>query len=394
MDFGRASLTPRGWALLVVALLLALGALLFGVGELYPVAAAALVLIVAARVWVGTRRWDVRVVRHVRPARVPAGVAARVELAVANHSRSSSPILSAADPFDGGRRWARFLIAPLEPGEVRWAAYTLPTSQRGVFELGPLRLELSDPFGLSQQVTIGCPGSLLTVHPTVDAIRPNPSPAVADPDRRVPLPVVGRIGDEFYGLREYRVGDDLRRVHWASTARNDQLMIRQPQNLLQGRLTVAVDLRSTIHDAASLEAALSAAASIVMAAIHGRTLVRVSTTAGVDTGFGSTAAHGAALLDILAAAMLHPGSSLVDDLRVRSGNGPLTLVTTGSVPDAELAAVTRAGRGDLTTFVVFERSTPGLSRLAMDRYRHPTRGRVVSVAAGASFPSAWEGVGC
>ena len=57
-----------------------------------------------------------RVTRHVRPARVPAGATARVELAVANHGSRPSPILAARDPFDGGRRWARFLIAPLDPG--------------------------------------------------------------------------------------------------------------------------------------------------------------------------------------------------------------------------------------------------------------------------------------
>ncbi len=103
---------------------------------------------------------------------------------------------------------------------------------------------------------------------------------------RVPQPVVGRLGDEFYGLREYRIGDDLRRVHWASTARTDQLMIRQPENLLQGRLTIAVDLRSTVHDAATLEAALSAAASLVMAGIRSRIHVRAATTSGIDSGFG------------------------------------------------------------------------------------------------------------
>ena len=55
------------------------------------------------------------------------------------------------------------------PGELRWAAYSLPTSRRGVFELGPLQLELSDPFGLTRVATIGCPTSTLTVHPKVEA---------------------------------------------------------------------------------------------------------------------------------------------------------------------------------------------------------------------------------
>jgi uncharacterized protein (DUF58 family) len=385
-------LTRRGWALLVVALLMAAGAFLFGVEELYPIAAAALVLIVSARVWVTYQRWDVRVVRHVRPARVPAGAPARVELAVVNHGPRPSPILAAQDPFDGGRRWARFLVAPLAPGELRWAAYSLPTSRRGVFELGPLQLELSDPFGLTRVGTIGCPTSTLTVHPKIEAISTRAWPAEPDPDMRVPQPLVGRLGDEFYGLREYRIGDDLRRVHWASTARTDQLMIRQPENLLQGRLTIAVDLRSAVHDAATLEAALSAAASLVMAGIRGRIHVRAASTSGIDSGSGSTAAHGAAILDLLAAASTRPGSNLIDDLPFGSGAGPLVLITTQSASDGELSAVARASRRGRFTLVVFERAGEGNRRLGMEQATGRTR--VVTVPTGTSFHSAWEGVGC
>jgi len=391
MEPGRVGLTRRGWALLGVAVLLAIAAFLFGIKELYPLAVGALVLVGACRAWVGSRGWDVRIVRHVRPARVPAGGAARVELAVANHGERPSPILAARDPFDGGRRWARFLIAPLEPAEVRWAAYTLPTAKRGVFELGPLELELSDPFGLTRVMTIGSPISTLTVHPKVDPIRSRHVPVEADPDVRVPVPVLGRVGDEFYGLREYRAGDDLRRVHWTSTARTDQLMIRQPENLLQGRLTVAVDLRAAIHDSSTLESALSAAASVVMAGIRNRIHVRLITTSGVDSGFGATAGHAAAILDILAEAQAQPGSTLLQDLRIGPGTGPITLITTQAATTAEVTAVTRSGR-ERATLVVFERSGDGGPRLMLDH--HPARCRVVPVRAGGSFRAAWEGVPC
>ncbi len=345
MEPGRAGLTRRGWALLGVAVALAVAAFLFGIKEFYPVAVAAAVLVAACRAWVASRSCDVAIVRHVRPARVPAGGSARVELAVANHGARSSPILAAQDPFDRGRRWARFLIAPLAPGEMRWAAYTLPTARRGVFELGPLDLELSDPFGLARVMTIGSPVSTLTVHPRVDPIRSRHLPVEADPDLRVPLPVLGQIGDEFYGLREYRTGDDLRRVHWASTARTDQLMIRQPENLLQGRLTVAVDLRTAVHDASTLEAVLSAAASVVMAGIRNRIQVRLVTTTGVDSGFGATPAHGAAVLDLLAEAQAEPGSTLLQNLHIGAGAGPLTLITTQGSTTPEVTALTAVRPG-------------------------------------------------
>ena len=261
-----------------MAAALAAGAFLVQIEELYPIAASAVVLVAVARVWVGSRQVDVQVVRHVRPARVPAGAGARVELSVTNDSNRRSPVLAAQDPFDGGKRWARFLIAPLEPGEVRLAAYGLPTTHRGVFQLGPLELALTDPFGLARVVAVASGSSCLTVHPKVEPIRSHHPQAQPDPDTKVPLPVVGQVGDEFYGLREYRPGDDLRRVHWASTARLDELIIRQPENLLQGRLTLAVDLRAPLHDTTTLEASLSAAASILTAAQRQRVHVRLVTT--------------------------------------------------------------------------------------------------------------------
>jgi uncharacterized protein (DUF58 family) len=204
--------------------------------------------------------------------------------------------------------------------------------------------------------------------------------------------VVGQVGDEFYGLREYRPGDDLRRVHWKSTARLDQLIIRQPENLLQGRLTLAIDLRAPLHDTTTLEAALSAAASILSAAQRERVHIRLVSTAGADTGFGGTYNHCMAALDLLAAAELHRGTTLTDDLRLGPDTGPLVLITTQWAGDGDLAAMIRSGGRDGATVVVFERSaSSGLPNLLIHRLSHC---RYVPVRAGGSFRAAWEGATC
>src|SRR5438270_830794 len=85
----------------------------------------------------------------------------------------------------------------------------------------------------------------------------------AGADSRVEL-IVGS-GDEFYALRAYEVGDDLRRVHWPSTARRDDLMIRQHEMPWQGRATVLLDVRQGAHTEQSLEQAVSATASLLTA---------------------------------------------------------------------------------------------------------------------------------
>ena len=75
--------------------------------------------------------------------------------------------------------------------------------------------------------------------PLATAMRsPRPAPT---PER------LGRSGDEFYSLRPYVVGDDLRRVHWPSTARRDELIVRQDERHWQGRTTVLLDVRRAVH---------------------------------------------------------------------------------------------------------------------------------------------------
>ena len=86
---------------------------------------------------------------------------------------------------------------------------------------------------------------------------------------------LGRGGEDFYALREYVVGDDLRRVHWPSTARHDDLMVRQDELPWQGRATVLVDVRASTNTAESLELVISAAASIVASSARRQDLVRL-----------------------------------------------------------------------------------------------------------------------
>lgn len=386
MQSGDAGFTRKGWAMLAIAGAMAASAVLFGVQELYAVAIAAVVLVVGARVWVGGQHWDLRVTRHIHPARVPAGVEARVELSVRNYGGRRSPVVSASDPFDGGKRWARFSIAPLIPGETRVASYRLPTSQRGVFTLGPLELELTDPFGLSRATRTATPDASLTVHPRIERVTSRSVTAHNDRDTRIPMPVLGRGGDEFYGLREYEPGDDLRMVHWPSSARIDNLAIRQAENLWRGQATIGVDLRAAVHDHDTIEPVLSAAASLAMSSLRAGLHVRVVTTGGFDSGFGTTNSHGAGILDVLAGVVTHPGSALADGLRSIKTGEPLTIVTTDATSEAEVAAAARVSGMSRTTVVVFERA----QKVRPAGYRAPRNSRLVRVPRGSSFRAMWE----
>ena len=153
-------------------------------------------------------------------------------------------MLTVRDPFDRGRRQARFLLGPLRPDTSSRAAYRLPTERRGVFEIGPLEITNTDSFGLASTRQVVAPATELTVYPALDAIVPLPQTQGHDPLAGADHPTaLGVAGEDFYALRAYEVGDDLRRVHWPSTARHDELMIRQDEMPWQGRATVLLDTR-------------------------------------------------------------------------------------------------------------------------------------------------------
>jgi uncharacterized protein (DUF58 family) len=252
-------LTRRGVVAIGAAVVMIVLGRVLGIAELYAVAVLDVGIVAGALAYVRYFPWNVEALREVRPAQVFADVSSRVELSVRNVGGSRSPVLSARDPFDNGRRWARFHVAPLAPGETVRAAYRLPTAERGIFPLGPLQIGIADPFGMAQRVTQAAPAATLTVYPHVHEVRPLLEVRGADPSGATSRPSLTSSGEDFYGLRAYQTGDDLRRVHWASTARQDELMIRQDELPWQGQVTVLLDLRAAVHSAPSLELALSAA---------------------------------------------------------------------------------------------------------------------------------------
>jgi uncharacterized protein (DUF58 family) len=390
-------ITTRGWTVVGAAVLFALVARLLGISELYGLAAAAGALVLAAMLYVRSSRFSLEAIRDLRPPRVHAGMGSRVELSVRNTSNRRSPVLSARDPFDGGRRWARFLLAPLAPGEVARAAYRLPTDDRGVFDLGPLDVQLSDPFGLATTSFLAAPATKLTVFPRVDQIPPLPLAQGNDPYAGADQATsIAWSGEDFYALREYQTGDDLRRVHWASTAKLDELMIRQDEMPWQGRATVVLDLRRDVHTPESLEVAVSAAASILSACWRRGSLVRLLSTDGFDSGFAEGHAHREAVLEHLAGVRLDRRTHLTPVLAAlrREGNGgALAVITTAGAPTADLDAVARLRtRYGSITLVLLERSLLDTSGFA--RRNAPTAvppvGYLVRVTADTSFAAAWS----
>lgn len=389
-------MTPRGWAVLVGGGVSMVAGRLLGLEDLYIVGAALIFGCGLALVYVRVLRPRLEATRRVLPARVHAGTSSRVELTLVNRAGRLSPVSSVQDPFDGGARWARFLVAPLGPGETARAAYRLPTDRRGIYDLGPMQIGVSDPFGLAMRVTDGAPVTRLVVFPRVDAIDPPPISNGDDPLAGADHPrALTGGGEDFYALRPYVRGDDLRKVHWPSTARTDDLMLRQDEMPWQARSTVLVDVRSATCPAPALELVVSAAASIVVAAARHDGLQRLITTAGFDSRPGNSGSHSDQILEHLAGVRAGSGSivTALSTLRRTQGGGALVALTTSLASAADLQAL--AGlrpRFGSVTVVIFEQSA-WTGRHAAGAPSPATRGiRFIRVTADRPFARAWAGL--
>jgi uncharacterized protein (DUF58 family) len=353
-------LTREGWLVTVGAAALIIVGRFLGAFELYLLGAGIAALVLVAWLSVILTRLRIGVSRALVPPRVHAGSPARVELRMATHASRRTPVLRLRDAVTG-TRGANLLLSPLAPGESTRAAYQLPTDRRGVLDIGPLEVIVGDPFGLAHSRTGALGTSQLIVYPRIDQIAPIALASAHDPQATARHPnAVGRVGDDFYALRPYVVGDDLRMVHWPSTARHGELVVRQHELPWQERTTVLLDVRSYSHTAASFELAVSAAASILVACFGRGDQVRLFTSDRVDSGFGNGRGHLDALLDHLAIVRLDQAASIqasFDELGRVAGGGSLVLVVAAlSSNDLVRFSSLRKRYGNVVT-VMFEPSS-------------------------------------
>lgn len=351
-------LTAAGrWFAATSAVLFAVG-LVLGYRSLVAVALALFGALLVAVLWV-LRRSRVEATRTVEPERVRVGQPARSRLVLRNHARRRTNGGVALEIF--GNRILPVELPSLAGGETAEVYHQLPTDRRGVFQVGPLLVDRSDPFGLIRTGQRQQSTARLFVHPLTVTVDPYPSGITRDLDG----PYSGEApegGIAFQSLREYVEGDDLRLVHWRSFARTDRLMVRHNVDTHQPRSLILLDTRPKVYDADTFESAISSAASVMMASVQRRFPVRLRTSCGIslDASMGATG-----ILDELARLTMS-SSGTIDDAVEASRRDPgglsLTVITGRCAPDdlvsvgplrTKFAAVTIArigakGRSGLT----------------------------------------------
>jgi uncharacterized protein (DUF58 family) len=376
-------ITARGCGVLVTGVLLLVTGALFGYPELAAIGAAA-VLAVALSLGAGLVRPRLTVVRGVEPDRVMRGEPCRVTLEVSNGRPWGTLTVVGEDRC--GTREVPIPLVRLRPGRATTVTYAAPTGRRGVVRLGPLRVGRRDPFGLaSVQRTFG-PADQVWVYPYVHPIAGVPDGSSRNLDglaERVPH---GSI--TFDALREYVPGDDLRHVHWRTSARIGELMVRERVDTSRPRLAVLLDDRAAVHHGETFEDACEAAASVIAAATRADLGVHLLTASGTSL---PVTPDTRGYLDVLAEARLHDDGELGrGDLggiaeRVRQMRAGDTLVClTGRVGADDLGAMIGL-RGTYSTILigVFGPQPVSVGDAGF---------QVIAARDGAEFAQLWDGV--
>jgi uncharacterized protein (DUF58 family) len=236
----------------------------------------------------------------------------------------------------------------LARGETSRRIYRLPTARRGRFELEAVELPREDPFGMCHTaLRLGTP-EMITVLPRVVALRRLPT--------GVSVNVEGPTSDAapqgsvtFHRLREYVVGDDLRTVHWPSSAHAGHLVVRHNVDTSQPYTVVVLDLTAGIYDDDCFEEAVDVAASVATSMSEARAPVQLRTTAGDRVGGrGGTDSLTIVerLTDMAPIASTDASSSLAAELSRlrRDSGGSAAVVVTGRIDHSTLPAVSSLRR--------------------------------------------------
>ena len=252
--------TIRGWAALGASLALVLLWIGFGEQLLLGVAAFLSLAVVFGTLYV--RRGVPRVAarRSISPLQIYDGDRAVVELEVSTSRRVHQVEI---EDTVHGLGSARFVADRVDSNDPVVARYEVLSRPRGIYRVGPVALAVRDPLAMAEAGGTTGRVDRLVVYPAVEDLYGLPIVRGHDPTvntARSSLSPTG--GDDFFTLREYQHGDDLRRVHWPSSAKRDNLMIRQLEMPWQSRALIVLNPRASSYPSQeSFEQAVRGAAS-------------------------------------------------------------------------------------------------------------------------------------
>ena len=333
-------LTRAGALALLLSVVSGSVAVLFGVPELFLVALVSAGLALAAVGTVAVRP-PLRVVCTPKSARVPCGTPLVVRLRASNEARRRT--VRTADIVDSAAELPGPVLAlgPMPPGAVVDASYNLPSERRGWRDVGPLWLEARDPFGLARLRHRAAPHRRILVWPRIEDLGSLSGEIDDDAARRRRARFIWGTETDFHSLREYEPGDNPHRIHWPSSARRRELLVRRFEAFQHLETLIYLETDAAAASPATFERMVSAAAGLATAAA-GVGMLRLLTRFGPVAG---TTKSPVPVLDALALVTQSPPAEAPVPLGPAATERATVLAVIGDVrPDRPLVLPRTSGR--------------------------------------------------
>ena len=259
------AITPLGWFMIAIAITgVTAGVAASWVEAWFVAVLATLLLLIALPFLLGSRayRTDLGVSR----ANVVAG--GEVHLTVEVQNTAARPQLPAVIELPVGDALRELTVPMLSPHHATQLSVAVAAERRGVITAGPLTVARQDPLGLLRREMTWRDVHHVHVHPRTVMLPPNSAGLVRDLEGQSSR----RLTDSdlsFHAVREYVPGDAMRHIHWKSTAKTGQLMVRQYEESQTARLAVLFDARRDEYASDDeFELGVSIAASISVQAVR------------------------------------------------------------------------------------------------------------------------------
>lgn len=255
----NAYASPLGWLAAAASMACATGFAVWGWHELLAATIALTAMLTAAiAMSLGNAGFDTVIGVSRRRAAIGDAITVTVDI----DNPGSTPTTSVFGDLVIGETHERFRIPSLAPGLSKRMVVEFTAVRRAALSIGPLRVRQGDPFGLVRRERELAGHYTVFVHPPTTTLKTPDAGLVRDLEGRPS----GQIADDdldLHGLRPYEPGDDVRHVHWLSTAKTGALMIRQYEATRRTDTSVTLDVDPGDYaDAQEFELAVSVHASI------------------------------------------------------------------------------------------------------------------------------------
>lgn len=337
--------------------------------------------------------------RRLSRQRVPAGGRVAVQLQVPWTGLGFGGVARVRDRLPAVLGASRWHALPATTWGPRTVGYEIEAGLRGHYQIGPTERRVSDGLGLAEWHRTTAATSSLLVTPRVEALPDLRGASGLGMATDTSLLRTGLGAADDVLIREYRQGDDVRRIHWRSTARTGELMVRREERAWDPSVTVVLDNRALGYSAQTpderLEWAVSAAASI---AVH---LLAEGFDLTLVTADGRTLSPHRVSPDREVTVLAHLAElRTTEEPRFREAlaaagsgaEGQLLIAILGRVDTADIAALAEVGRHGRICWAILVGQDPEADLQQAERVR---RAGWSCVVGGPDVPIArsWQDLG-